>query len=103
MSTGYPQGALYYLFYRMQENQTAVVESYFRKLRDSDTSNKAFALKSLAFLATQSKLSVKQNVEQLVAELEIALTVQDVPPLTIVGLSGHCGNQSARTTHHRIR
>lgn len=42
----------------MHENQTAAADSYLRKLRDSDTANKAFALKSLAFLVTQSRQSL---------------------------------------------
>jgi hypothetical protein len=61
---------LYYLFYLMHENQTAVAEGYLRKLRDSDTANKAFALKSLSFLVTQSRQQLATHIESVANELE---------------------------------
>lgn len=62
----------------MHENQTAAVDSYLRKLRDSDTSNKAFALKSLGFLVTQSRQQLTGVLEAVAAELEEALVVEEV-------------------------
>jgi hypothetical protein len=51
------------------------VEGYLKKLRDSDTANKAFALKSLSFLVTQSRPQLVIHIESVANELEEALVI----------------------------
>lgn len=62
----------------MHENQTAAVDTYLRKLRDSDSGNKAFALKSLAYLVSQSRQHIAGVLESVAAELEEALVIEEV-------------------------